>query len=214
MAIPKMEDDVEIITKLGDVPGSDDGLSTLELKKRFDLASIRIKEFINKILIPSIENSVDEESLLSQIGKALGQKLSLSGGTMTGVINMNGKGIYNLKTPTQDSDAASKKYVDDAKKAAETYTDNKHLPLTASISPDGWTGDAPPYTQAVAVEGIKKEDHPHLMPVYSDVLETALLEKDAWTMVSDANATDGAITFICFEEKPSVTINIQIEVNR
>lgn len=42
-----------------------------------------------------------------------GKYLSLAGGTMTGNININNKTITNLKTPTADTDAVNKKYVDD-----------------------------------------------------------------------------------------------------
>jgi len=118
MAIPKMEEDVEVISKLGDIPGSDDGLTTQELKHRFDLGAVLIKDFINNVLIPGIENAVDEDGLLSKVAQAINGKLSLSGGTMTGALNMGGKSLSNLKTPAQDTDATTKKYVDDAKAAA------------------------------------------------------------------------------------------------
>ena len=42
-----------------------------------------------------------------------GKYLSLTGGTMTGNININNKTITNLKTPTANTEAANKKYVDD-----------------------------------------------------------------------------------------------------
>lgn len=42
-----------------------------------------------------------------------GKYLSLTGGTMTGNININNKTITNLKTPAADTEAANKKYVDD-----------------------------------------------------------------------------------------------------
>ena len=44
-----------------------------------------------------------------------GKYLPLTGGTMTGDININNKTITNLKTPTADTEAANKKYVDDSK---------------------------------------------------------------------------------------------------
>ena len=44
-----------------------------------------------------------------------GKYLPLTGGTMTGNININNKTITNLKTPTADTEAANKKYVDDSK---------------------------------------------------------------------------------------------------
>ena len=42
-----------------------------------------------------------------------GKYLPLTGGTMTGNIDANSKTITNLKTPTADTEAANKKYVDD-----------------------------------------------------------------------------------------------------
>ena len=39
--------------------------------------------------------------------------MKLSGGTITGVINMGGEKITNLATPTSNTDAATKKFVDD-----------------------------------------------------------------------------------------------------
>lgn len=42
-----------------------------------------------------------------------GKYLPLTGGTMTGNININNKTITNLKIPTADTEAANKKYVDD-----------------------------------------------------------------------------------------------------
>lgn len=42
-----------------------------------------------------------------------GKYLSLTGGTMSGNININNKTITNLKIPTADTEAANKKYVDD-----------------------------------------------------------------------------------------------------
>ena len=48
----------------------------------------------------------------------LAKKLNLSGGTMTGPIAMSGNKVTGLGTPTADADAATKKYVDEAKASA------------------------------------------------------------------------------------------------
>ena len=56
-----------------------------------------------------------------------GKYLSLTGGTMTGNININNKTITNLKTPTADTEAANKKYVDDQIAAIVHLLQNHHL---------------------------------------------------------------------------------------
>ena len=129
--------------------------------------------------------------------------LPKTGGTMTGPIAMGGSKVTGLGTPTAASDAATKGYVD-----------GKHFLATVSLPAAGWAGDAAPYTQTVTVSGILETDTPHVAPVYSSTLDTALAEKDAWSMVCDADAATGVLTFICFEDKPGVDINIQIEVVR
>ena len=219
MAIPKMEDDVEIIAALGDVPGSDDGLSSQQLKEKFDLAAVRLKNFINNILIPELNMIVDVKALLESIidktlsksdmaadakatGDAIAKKLSLSGGTMSGVLDMNSRRIANVQAPTSSGDAANKNYVDEKRKT-----------FTASIAAGSWSGSGP-YTQTVSIPGILATDMPHISPVYSDTLETALAQKEAWSMVSRAVSAAGSVTFICFEDKPEANIPIQLEVNR
>lgn len=139
MAIPRMEDDVEIVSKMGDRPRVEDGLSTQGFKEKFDLAGVRIKNFINNILIPSIENSVNEDGLLSKISTELGKKLSLSGGTMTGAINMNGKRITNVPTPTADSHAVNKSYADAIGKTASEAkeTADKAIPSSEKAKAGG-----------------------------------------------------------------------------
>ena len=84
---------------------------------------------------------------------------------------------------------------------------------TATITTN-WTGSSAPYTQAVTVSGILTTDCPHIVPVYSSTLSTALEQKEAWSMVSKAETSANTITFTCFEEKPMTAIPIQIEVIR
>lgn len=95
----------------------------------------------------------------------------------------------------------------------KNYIDNKHFNKTATLSTN-WIGDSAPYTQTVSIPGILEDDDLHIGPVYSETLATAITEKESWGMVSDTNVTSGSIEFICFEDKPTVPINIQIEVNR
>lgn len=128
--------------------------------------------------------------------------LSVSGGDMGGPISMGGNKVTELGTPTDSGDAATKGYVD-----------GKRITRTAKLSTT-WSGSSAPYTQSISVTGILSTDAPHITPVYSSTLETALMEKDAWAMISKAETSDGTITFTCFEDKPTTAISIQIEVNR
>ena len=59
MAIATFNEDVEIISQLSDYPNDDDGLEPDELKAKFDLGSVLIKEYINGVLIPAIEAAVE-----------------------------------------------------------------------------------------------------------------------------------------------------------
>lgn len=139
--------------------------------------------------------------------------LAVSGGDMTGPINMNGQPISGLNAPTENTQAANKGYVDDAKAEAKSYTDSKHITKTATLVA-GWWSDSAPYIQGVVIPEILYSDTPHITPVYSGTNATAIAQKEAWSYVSKAETSDGLITFYCFEEKPTIDINIQIEVNR
>lgn len=113
----------------------------------------------------------------------------------------------NAQTAAENAHAAAQKALTDSK----TYSDGKHRVFSATIG-TAWSSTAP-YTQQVTIEGILATDLPHVTPAYTKD-ETCLLEKEAWSMISMANAENGAITFVCFEDKPDTAIPIQIEVNR
>lgn len=205
--IPELTADMEVIQKLGRRPNTDDGLTEAGFKAKFDEAGIAIKKFINEKVVPAINDYVVSTDGL----------LDRSGGTMSGNIAMGGNRVTGLGTPTDDGDAAPKSYVDaaktDAVAAAKTYTDGRRFTATATLSTT-WSGSAAPYTQTVTVSGILASDTPHVAPVYSATLATALAQKEAWAKVSNAESAAGGIKFTCFEEKPTTAIPIQIEVMR
>lgn len=67
---------------------------------------------------------------------ALAAKLDAAGGTVGGALNMGGNAVINLPTPTADSDAATKAYVDEAVAAADdavlysgSYTAGEAIPV-------------------------------------------------------------------------------------
>lgn len=136
-------------------------------------------------------------------GKLAAQFLPTDGSVpMTGPIAMGGNKVTGMGTPVNSGDAATKSYVD-----------GKRLTATATLSVN-WTGSAAPYTQTLSVAGILSTDHPHVGPVYDADLAARQAQREAWGMVGDIDSGAGTITFTCDEEKPTVAIPIQIEVNR
>ena len=55
----------------------------------------------------------DDVDLVTGLATSIGNKLPLAGGTLTGALAMGTNKITGLGTPTADTDAATKKYVDD-----------------------------------------------------------------------------------------------------
>lgn len=107
-------------------------------------------------------------------------------------------------------DIATKGYVDNA--TANTSGAMK-VSYTAMLATE-WVGDNSPYTQEISLRGILATDEPHISPIYSNDNDMAIVEKEAWNMISKAVTNAGKITFTCFEDKPNAAININIEIIR
>lgn len=172
------------------------------------------------------------------VGAVLEHVLYRSGGTMTGSIDMGQNPIEGLKIPTADDQAANRKYVDDSVKvatgaaagaqatadkasaaasAAQTAANSKATklsPFTVFLSASGWTGSSAPYTQSVELTDILAEDRPYYGPVYSGDTALRIREKLAYSCIDDLDTADGSVTFTCFDSKPDVDLNIQLEVFR
>jgi hypothetical protein len=208
MAIPKLETDVKIVSKIPNYPGSEGGLSPEAFKEKFDEAPQIIKDYLNEILIPEMDKTIDVQALINGIldasltqtdkaaqakavGDALNGKFSKSGGNITGAMT--------VLEPTADANPATKKYVD-----------NKHMTAEVTLLASGWSAEAP-YTQTVQVEGILATDRPHYGVIYSENREA---EKEAFALVDQLDTAEGSVTFTCFEEKPEADLTIQMEVNR
>ena len=230
--IPEFTDNMEIIQNLSDYP-EQDMLTTSQFKACFDKAGILIKTFLNRYVVPAINDYVASTD----------GRLSVEGGTMKGSIYMSGNRITGLGDPIVDSDSSTKKYSDTKLPksggtmtgpiamggnkvtglgdpeaawdgASKGYVDGKHFLATVSLPAASWAGDVAPYTQTVAVDGILETDTPHYGVVYSGTAEEKGLQKESFSMVDDLDTAAGSVTFTCFEEKPTVGLTIQLEVNR
>lgn len=101
LQIPQLNDDLGFISKLGDNPNTDNGMSSADLKAQFDKAPNIIKKFINDYIVPAINNYISGSGFLP-----------LTGGAMKGNIAMGGKKVTGLGAPTDSGDAVSKEYAD------------------------------------------------------------------------------------------------------
>jgi len=84
----------------------------------------------------------------------------------------------------------------------------------AMLPASGWS-DAAPYQQTVAVPGITVLDNPIAGQLFQDgdnAYNTQALEE--WGYVSRITTAEGSITGICFEDKPTIDIQIQLKVVR
>lgn len=82
MALTPFSEDVEIISKLSDLPNDTDGLTPAELKARFDLAGKRIKQYINETLLAELGGTTGAGNV--GVGKVNGTDM---GGTIQAVLD-------------------------------------------------------------------------------------------------------------------------------
>ena len=155
------------------------------------------------------QNSAESAQEAAEIAQSKAEERLAPDGSvaMTGDMDMGSNKITKLADPDAETDGANKRYVD-----------SRRFVTDVTLSAGAWTttaeGGKPPYSQKVAVSGILATDRPHYGVVYSDIEDTRLSEKESYAYIDDLDTEDGFVTFTCFEKKPTVTLNIQMEVNR
>lgn len=117
--------------------------------------------------------------------------------SMQGPINMNGHPLRGIKEPTNDSDAVSKKYVDQKK-------NTQRITLHSSA----WVDNC----QTVAVSGITADE------AKTDVIASPETSDENYTAYLDSNIrivaqSDGAVVFKC-EYIPSIDLSVNVIVMR
>ena len=169
-------------------------------------APVYLSDAVNKEYADSIKDVADKAAAAAvnaqntaNRGKELAEMaLPITGGTLNGPIV--------VMEPTAAGHPVRLDYM-------KTYVTGKHREATVTLTASGWSSSAP-YTQTVDVAWLGSTDLAHVSPVYSATLATAITQKENWAMVCKAVTAEGSITFTCFEEKPSVNLSVQLEVNR
>lgn len=75
-----------------------------------------------------------------------------------------------------------------------------------------WTGTEAPYTKTITVQGIAGTDIVNMYPIWSTNLETRTQEKEEYSKISMITSNENSIELTCDEDKPSIALNVRIEV--
>ena len=142
------------------------------------------------------------------------------GETDTGVLaeGTNGRGITSVdKTSSVDNvDTYTITYSDtttssfDVTNGITTVSTDK-VDYTCTFKVTDWSSSAP-YTQTVNVAGITADINPRIDIIVSDGVSLGIKEEAAFACVTRGVTGDGTLTLYCYEEKPTVDMNIMIEV--
>lgn len=82
-------------------------------------------------------------------------------------------------------------------------------PVLVHLSASGWSSEAP-YSQKVAVPGVKASDNPTVHPCTPKELTPAglKLKRKQISMITDGESEDGYVTFYCGEKRPTEDFSV------
>lgn len=206
MAIERLTEDLAFISKMGDNPKTDDGITTEQFKAEFDKAALLIQRYVNDVLAKEIDSLLDKEPTHGPVISVCGKyadgngnvtisaenvgAVAKSGGTMTGELKMSGNKISGIAAPTAGADVASKAYVD-----------GRRVTWSGIISASAWSGN----TATVTANGVTSDN--------IVIVGAAPGSVAAWQEAGVVCTGQGAnkLTFTC-DEKPdtSLTVNAVI----
>lgn len=83
---------------------------------------------------------------------------------------------------------------------------------SATLLAEDWVGESAPYTQEISVLGITEDVVPLIGLVVSNDVETGTEEKKEWGYITNATSGINTITFSCYQDKPTIDLNISIKV--
>lgn len=162
--------------------------------------------------------------------------LSTKGGIMEGDINMNGQKMNGLNMPTENTEPATKKYVDDIKTGAvqktgdamtgplsvPAPTENAHAvnkeyadtkAVTATLPVSGWVAsETSGFIQTITVPGLTDLKKAEVYPAQPDTLAEKLAMAEETAKVRGCSRSGNQVTFECWEEKPTLDIPVIVEV--
>ncbi len=199
-----------------DKPNEDLGLSGLQLRQRFDAAVTAIKAWINDTFLAEISGTGGAANIgITQIG-------SINGYDVQSAL----QGLYEMSGDTRDASITNSKLSSELKIPTENIADGAvtfeklgsslTVSATGTLYSSGWDGTEEPYTQTVTLTTLKGfENVPRISLNASETYETAVLEKEGWGYIVDAdfNSETGEMKFRA-SDKPEADMIFTCEVNK
>ena len=75
MALEIMRDDVKIIQGLSDYPNQEEGLTSGEMKAKFDEAAVKLQGYINNSVVPAVNDKLSASEMAGAVADAVEQTL-------------------------------------------------------------------------------------------------------------------------------------------
>lgn len=218
MAFTTFTGEVNNISQLSDTPTLTEGLSPDELKARFDLGNVRIKDYINNTLIPQLERTSAASSVGAQSVSGFDQFSNVQT-ALAVIINhiLDLEGEIGGSTSIEDGAVTTQKIANSAvtneKIGANAVTGEKiaseavSKPFTATLSKT-WAGSGP-YTQTVNVSGILASDSPIIDVDMTGTYSTDKSREEEFAKIYRAVTADGTVTFYA-HEKTTISLPVRM----
>ena len=120
---------------------------------------------------------------------------------------------FSLKKP-EDTDVVTIQDINDNMDVIDRELKKQRSPLYATLTVSGWTGSAPPYSQAVNVSGVTTDMEPILVSNLQDGATEAVQKAyaKAFGIVSSGTAAtgNGTVTFKVYK-KPVTDISVGLK---
>lgn len=133
-------------------------------------------------------------------------KLATAADTANKVDKVVGKGLS-----TEDYTTAEKTKLGTVETNA---TANTVINTSCTLAANGWTGASAPYTQTVNVASILATDRAYVDLSVSSTTATGIDEIENWAYISKVESGAGTLTFTCYEDKPDIDLNVNVQVVR
>lgn len=122
------------------------------------------------------------------------------------------KGITNASGGIAAGSINTDMLADGTVTAAKVKSEARTQYFDVAVGTD-WVGEAAPYTQTIAVEGLLESDRAVVRFSAPDAFENLEAQQEAFAMLYTAESSDGAITLYA-KEKPETAFSVVLEVAR